>query len=290
LTNARVAIEVRMRGEPVPSEVLVHPAELVPIVGQHQHEFDAHSSRFGQRVVEPAEAGRAVIEDRVLPDGIPALEPKSAFRAVAVDTTHAAVQRAAVDEGPSSHDSDAHRARAFEHVVDHRPRRIGEVVVVRAREAQRLPFQFEVRAWMTAEVEADGCVAAGTASARAARKQREPRLPVRGSFQRAAPCFAFARRPRPQPNMNTTHAARAQARYPENAGKGPAAGQMSSGRTGSAMHKLSPCGSPKAGLDASPNSASKSPLASHNKPAVADTAAVSTAHSVANTPSCDTAP
>src|SRR6478736_2251213 len=92
LTNARIAIEICVGREAVPSEVLVHAAEFVPVVGQYQHELDAQSCGLGERVVESAEAVRSVIEDWALRRWVPALKPEAALRAVPVDVGHAAIE------------------------------------------------------------------------------------------------------------------------------------------------------------------------------------------------------
>jgi hypothetical protein len=133
------------RADVAPADVLVHPAEVVPVVHERDHEPEAQLAGLGDRVVEPLEAVRPVVVRRPARSRIPVLKV-DALLGAAADVRRAVVQVADVERAPDPHDAETLRVRGLEHVVDHEGRLVDQVVLVRAGEAELRTSQPEVGA------------------------------------------------------------------------------------------------------------------------------------------------
>jgi len=165
--QARVA---GLRDEPL--DVLIHPAEVAPVVRERDHELQAELVGLCDHVVEVLEPRRSLVDDRLARSGVVVLE-LDAFLVL-------------VHEAPRPDDVEALRRGGVQDVVDHQLRLVDQVVVVRSGETEEPAVQSQVRTDLLHEVAAaavepadpprpvriEGAVAAARAERRPTRAAR----------------------------------------------------------------------------------------------------------------------
>src|ERR1041384_4438617 len=127
----------------VPHQVLVHRSEGAPIVDEHHDELQVALRGGGQHVVQPLEAVRAVVVGGATALGGPILKVEAVLVPHAVRVGDATVQRAAIHHAPDAQHFEAEPLRRVQQVVHHGARLVDGIVVVRAREAERLALELE---------------------------------------------------------------------------------------------------------------------------------------------------
>src|SRR5690606_10524284 len=97
LPDAVVRIELVVLRQAVPAQVLVHAAEVAPVVGEHEHQRQAPCARFVQDPVEALEAIRPVIVGWAARHRVPVLEVDALLVPWFADVWYGAIERAAIE-------------------------------------------------------------------------------------------------------------------------------------------------------------------------------------------------
>ncbi len=138
-------VELVVLDEPVPAQVLVHAAEVAPVVGQDERQLETACAGFVEHPVEPLEAVGSVIVGGAL-KLIPILKVGAFFVPGLANVRDTAIERAAVEEGSHPEYAELHLHREVEHVQGSFLGFVGQVVVVCARKAEGHPVLDEVGA------------------------------------------------------------------------------------------------------------------------------------------------
>ncbi len=141
LPDAPVGVEVVVVVEPCPLDVLVHAAEVGPVVGEGDDQAQALLARLGDDVVELLQAAGAVVVRRPPRLGVPVLDVGVVL---GVPDRVGVTRHADVEPAPRADDVESVRRGLLQHRVGHHPRLVVQVVVVGAGEAERAAADLEV--------------------------------------------------------------------------------------------------------------------------------------------------